>query len=306
MSSHRLRAYIYLILTAAIWGAAGPIIKYTLSGIDPLPFLTYRFTIAAIFSLGFFLLKIKRGKKFRKLRANFPIAVFYGLLAVPIALGILFFGLDNSTVLDLTLIGIIGPLMVTAGGSIFFRDRITRREKAGISIVLLGVLLNSFSPLFRSGSDVRLTGNILLLLFLSADSGSILVAKKAVQKKIVSANLTNLAFIVGAVTLIPIALLAYGLSDLINIITTLPLKYHLGVWYMALLSGNLAYFLYVRGQRSIEVSEAVLFNYLQPLFMVPLAIFWLHESLSTSFVLGGIIIAVGLVIAESKKRRYNT
>src|SRR3989344_7783264 len=183
MSSHRLRAYIYLILTAAIWGAAGPIIKYTLSGIDPLPFLTYRFTIAAIFSLGFFLLKIKRGKKFRKLRANFPIAVFYGLLAVPIALGILFFGLDNSTVLDLTLIGIIGPLMVTAGGSIFFRDRITRREKAGISIVLLGVLLNSFSPLFRSGSDVRLTGNILLLLFLSADSGSILVAKKKKPKK---------------------------------------------------------------------------------------------------------------------------
>src|SRR3989344_9141266 len=148
MSSHRLRAYIYLILTAAIWGAAGPIIKYTLSGIDPLPFLTYRFTIAAVFSLGFFLYKIKRGKKFRKLKANFPLALFYGILAVPLALGILFAGLDKSTVLDLTLIGVIGPLVVTGGGALFFRDRITRREKIGIALVLSGVLLNFFFPLF--------------------------------------------------------------------------------------------------------------------------------------------------------------
>jgi len=69
---------------------------------------------------------------------------------------------------------------------------------------------------------------------------------------------------------------------------------------MALLSGNLAYYLYVRAQKTIEVSEAVLFNYLQPLFTIPLAIFWLGESLSTSFIIGAIIIAFGLVIAEYK------
>ena len=245
-------------------------------------------------------------RNLKKLKANFPLALLYGILAVPLALGILFAGLDKSTVLDLTLIGIIGPLMVTGGGALFFHDRITRREKIGIVIVLFGVILNSFFPIFRAESNVRLTGNLLLLLFLFADSGSILVAKRAVQKKIMSANLTNLAFIVGAATLVPLAIFVYGTNNLVNIITSLPLKYHLGVWYMALLSGNLAYYLYVRGQRSIEVSEAVLFNYLQPIFMVPLAIFWLGESLSTSFILGGIIIAVGLVIAETKKRNVKS
>ena len=46
-----------------------------------------------------------------------------------------------------------------------------------ISIVLLGVLLNSFFPIFTSHST-RLTGNLLLLVYLLADGSSILIAKK--------------------------------------------------------------------------------------------------------------------------------
>lgn len=306
MNPKRLRAYIILISVAAIWGAAGPIIKFTLQGIDPLPFLTYRLIIASIFSLTFFLLKIRRGKKFKRLRANFPIVFLYGFLAVPLGLGILFFGLDNTTVLDLTLIGVIGPIAVTAGGALFFRDRITKKEKIGISIVLLGVIFNSFIPLFGAGSGVRFTGNILLFLYLVSDVASILISKRLVQKKIKPANLTNLAFIIGALILTPLTLIFYGAENFINTLLVLPLKYHLGVWYMALISGNLAYYLYVRGQRTIEVSEAVLFNYLQPLFMIPLAVFWLNESISFSFMVGALIIAIGLIVAQYKNKLYNS
>ena len=303
MTERRLRAYIYLLLVAGIWGAAGPIIKFTLQAIDPLPFLAYRFTIAAIFSIIFFLVKIQKGKKFNKIRANLPLALLYGFLAVPLALGILFVGLDKSTILDFTLISVIGPLIVTAGGAYFYHDHITHKEKIGISIVLIGVTLSSFIPLLKNLSDLKLTGNLLLLLYLLADGGSILLAKHLVQKKIKSANLTNLAFIVGVFITVPLAILSYGGNNLVNSIINLPFKYHLGVWYMALISGNLAYYLYVRGQRSIEVSEAVLFNYLTPIFGIPLAIFWLHESMSTSFMLGAGVIAIGLVIAEYKKRK---
>ncbi len=306
MNSRRLQSYLFLLTVALIWGVASPVIKFTLQGIDPLPFLAYRFAIAAIFSLIFFAIKIKQGKKFNRLKAHLPFALLYSLLAVPIGLGILFFGLDKTTVLDLTLIGVVGPLLVTVGGAYFFRDHITHREKIGISIVLVGVLFNSFFPIFRSASDVRLTGNILLLVYLLADASSVLMAKRAVRYKIKSSNLTNLAFIVGAVTVIPLAIFLYGANNLVASITTLPLKYHLGVWYMALLSGNLAYFLYVRAQRTIEVSEATLFSYLQPVFMIPLAIFWLGESLSASFTIGAIIIAIGLFIAETKRRNVKT
>ncbi len=297
----RIRAYLFLIVVAAIWGSAGPIIKYTLSGVPPLPFLAYRFTISAIISLFFFLYKIKRGKKFKRFRANFPLVVLYGFLAICLSLGILFVGLTKSSVLDLTLVSIFGPLMVTLGGALFFKDHITKREKIGIIIVLLGVILNSLIPNLQDKNQARLTGNILLFLYLLADSSSILVSKKLVKNKVKSTNLVNFAFILGAITFIPLSFLFYGKKSLVEILINLPLKYHLGVWYMAILSGTVAYNLYIRACRSIEVSEAVLFNYLQFFFMVPLAIFWLKEKPSIEFILGGLIILIGLIISEYKK-----
>jgi drug/metabolite transporter (DMT)-like permease len=301
MISVRHKAYLYLIAVSAIWGAAAPVIKYTLEGIDPLPFLAYRFFIASILSIIIFGYKIYKGKKFRQFKANFNMVIVYGFLAVPFALGVLFFGLDKTTVLDLTLVGVIGPMIVTAGAAVFFRDRITKRERIGIAILLIGVIFNSLFPIIKN-NDVRLTGNLMLLLYLLADSSSILIAKKAVRKKMKSVNLTNFAFIIGAIVFIPAAIFQYGFTGTATMITTLPLKYHLGVWYMAILSGNLAYYLYVRGQRSIEVSEAVLFNYLQPIFTIPLAVLWLGEELTPHFIFGALLIALGLYVAEKKHK----
>jgi drug/metabolite transporter (DMT)-like permease len=302
MTSHRIRAYIYLLIVAAIWGAAGPVIKFTLRGIDPFPFLSYRLALASIFSIIFFLVK---GIKLPKTKDALLLVIFYGLLAVPLALGSLFTGLNRSTVLDLTLIGAIGPLVVLAGGAILFHDHITRREKLGVIIVLVGVFINAFYPLIANNSDTRLTGNIFLLLFLFSDTASTLVAKKSVRAKIPPQTLSNFAFILGALTIIPITLVNCGAENLINSIVTLPFKYHLGVWYMALISGSLAYFLFIAGQKSIEVSEAILFSYLQPLFSVPLAILWLGESITKSFIVGGTLIAIGIIIAEYKWARNN-
>lgn len=296
-----MRAYIYLILVAAIWGCASPIIKFTLGGLDPLPFLAYRFLIAGIISVFIFSYKLSKGKKFKHFKANFGKVVIYGILAVPLALGILFAGLDKTTVLDLSLIGVIGPMVVTLGASLFFHDRITKREKLGISIVLAGAVLNSLYPLLGK-NDTQLTGNILLLIYLFSDAGSVLLAKKAVRKKIKSENLTNFAFIIGALVFVPMVIITRGVSNFTQTILTLPLKYHLGVWYMAIVSGNIAYFLYVRAQRSIEVSEATLFNYLQIVFTVPLAIFWLREQLSIHYLIGAALIVIGLFVAEKKKR----
>lgn len=301
MSPRRVKAYLILLSVVVIWGVAGPVIKFTLNGIDPLPFIVYRLAISSVISIIFFALKIKRGKKFRRLRSHFPLAVLYGTLAVTLALGSLFYALKDTTVLDLTLVSVLDPLIALTGGALFFKDHITKKQKVGILVVIIGVILNSFFPLFHAGAGVRFTGNILLFVYLFSDSTSILIAKRSLRFKIKSSNLTNLAFIVGFVTLLPIVIYTYGAGNLIHIITTLPLKYHLGVWYMALISGSLAYYLYVRGERTLDVSEAVLFNYLQPVITIPLAIFWLNETLSLHYVVGAIIIAAGLVIVEFKR-----
>jgi drug/metabolite transporter (DMT)-like permease len=74
---------------------------------------------------------------------------------------------------------------------------------------------------------------------------------------------------------------------------------------MAVLSGNLAYYLNNLGQRTIEVSEAAPFSYLYPIFSAILAVFLLGDRLTPTIIVGSIIIFIGVFLAEWKKRRYN-
>jgi len=298
MNPHRLRAYLYLLLVTAIWGVAGPIIKFTLSGISPLLFLAYRLAISAVFSI---LLIVFFGLKLPKPKQNLPLTFLYGLIAFPLALGALFLGLEKTTVLDMSLITLVGPLLVMVGGVIFFRDHVTFREKIGVAFLISGIVFTTISPIIMDHETLKLSGNLFIVLFLFTDSLAALIAKRLVQKKIPPLTLTNLGFIIGALTIIPPTILFYGHSQTITFIFSLPLKYHLGVWYMALLSGTLAYFLYILGQKSIEVSEAGLFRYLMPLFSVPLAVIWLNEKITLHFIIGALLILVGIIIAEYKQ-----
>ena len=58
MNPYRLRAYILLIAVSVIWGVAAPVIKFTLRGIDPISFLTYRFFLAAVLGILFVALAV--------------------------------------------------------------------------------------------------------------------------------------------------------------------------------------------------------------------------------------------------------
>jgi drug/metabolite transporter (DMT)-like permease len=73
---------------------------------------------------------------------------------------------------------------------------------------------------------------------------------------------------------------------------------------MAVFSGALAYFLYTKAQKTIEISEANLFTYLSPFFAAPLAFFWLHESVTPFLIVGSAVTASGILIAELKPHHH--
>lgn len=294
-------AYLALIATAGIWGAAGPVIKFTLGGIPALPFLTYRFALASILALLFVPfggLRLPRDGKTRVL------AVLYGFVTSTVALGLLFLGLEKTTVLDMTLLAMVGPLLVVAAGELFFRERISRHEKIGIGIALAGTLLTVMEPLLRNGTALpQLEGNLLIILSLLAGTASAVLVKDLMRRGVSAFPLTNLSFIIGFLTILPLTLFEGELPQMIETIRRLELPYHLGVIYMALFSGSLAYTLWARAQRTVPIGEAAIFAYLYPLFSAPLAIFWLGEKITIPFAVGAGVIAVGVFIAESKKRQ---
>lgn len=296
--SPRVKAYVMLIVVAAIWGIASPVIKYTLNQFDPLTFLTYRFgisTILAIVIFSIFGFNVPKNKK------TFWTMLLYGFITSTVSLGLLFLGLNNTTVLNSSLITLISPLVISMAGVVFLKETITKREKLGMGIAVFGTFLTLIGPILQNfGGSSGITGNLLVLGYVLSASVGVIIGKKLLRAGVKPITLANFSFIVGFLTLLPFAIFS-GFS--LKAIYDIPYTYHLGVFYMAILSGSFAYYLSNRAQKSIEVSEASVFSYLHPLFAAPLAVLWLGEKITPVFIIGAIIIAIGVTIAEMKKKR---
>lgn len=300
MNPSRLKAYILLTIVTVIWALAEPIIKFTLGGFSPLIFLTYRFGLASIVSIACFFIFGFRIPKDTKTRLEIGL---YGLVTTTFSLGLLFFGLEKTTVLDTLLITLINPLLVSIAGIKFLKEHVTVKEKLGMGIALVGTVLTVIEPFLQNGHNLsRFSGNILILLYLLFATVGVILAKRLLRKDVDPLALTNTSFVIGFITLLPFAL-PQILASKFQVLSSPSWPYHLGVIYMAFMSGTLAYFLSNKAQKTIEVGEAAVFSYLYPIFSTPLAVLWLGEKITPLFIIGGIIIAAGVAVAEIKKKR---
>lgn len=297
----RLKAYILLLIVAVIWGIAGPVIKITLGSIPPDLFILYRFLISAIISLTIF---IFNGIKLPKDKTSLIELFTYCLLNSSISLGLLFWGTSKTSLLDMSLISLFGPLLLVTAGYFFLKDRITKREKIGTLIAFIGALIIGISPLIGSTTgDGRLFGNILIFLSLVSGATCGVLSKRLMRNGVSPPMLANLSFVVGFLTILLFVTIFHPLSYLLNSIDYLSPSVWLGIFYMAAISGNVAYILNNIGQKTIELSEAAPFAYLYPIFSGFLAIILLGDKLTLPIAIGSLITLAGVFLAEWKKAR---
>lgn len=298
MKTARVRAYLMLLVVAIIWGIASPIIKFTLDVFSPAVFLTYRYAISTLLALIFIYFG---GLNFPKSIQNKLWLLLYAFLNGVLALGMLFFGMKNTTVLDMSLITLLLPLSVSLAGFYYLREKITKKEKIGMTIAILGTAITIIEPLvINGGNQIEFSGNLLIFGYVVNATICAVIAKKLLRNNTQPMTLVNTTFMIGFVSFL-IYTLSQNLISIPQILAT-PLKYHLGVWYMAIVSGTLAFYLSNKAQKTIEISEQSLFSYLSPIFAMPIAVLWLGEKITPIFVVGAIIITVGVAIAEVKAR----
>ena len=70
------------------------------------------------------------------------------------------------------------------------------------------------------------------------------------------------------------------------------------ILYMAVFGSIIAFTAYQVAQKHLEASQVSIFSYLTPLVAVPLAFLWLKEQLGVWFLIGAVVIGIGVIIAE--------
>ncbi|MFA5776279.1 MAG: DMT family transporter [Patescibacteria group bacterium] len=321
--SQEFYALLAMLAATAIWGFAPPIIKYTLDFIPVYSFLFYRFLIVCLVLFPFVYMELRRQNVSLK---EFPALAISGLTGQT-SLVILFLGLKYTSSLEVAVIGVIAPLLMVVAGHYFFNERVNKKIQVGLVITSLGTLVLAIGPLLDSNSvssttGSRIWGNILIIIYNLFWVVHVLWSKRIrgenshaidqtakffgipiPRKKYSSQLVTGVSFYIGLVSMIPLYILeSSGRLGVVNFnIINLNLNGWIGLLYMALLSSIVAYGLFEWSLKYLKVTDTVIFSYISPIFTLPAAFFILGELPTKGIILGSIVIALGILVAERKK-----
>lgn len=311
MPKKRLLAYSLLILTSAIWGIAGPVIKHTLQFIPPFTFLFWRFLLSSLIFLPSFFVLVKKEKE--NLKTLLPI-IPLGFLGIPLCLTFIFLGFERTTALDGSILSSLAPIFIVLAGVLFLKENVSKIELLGLTITISGLIVMVSQPLLEEGgfNPKNILGNILIVISNIVWTAYVIFSKIEFKKHS-PFIITAVSFFTGVIAIFPLALIeqltiidwqksVYLSPQPLFYINPKGLE---GLLYMTFLSSAVAYFAFETGLRLIEASEATLFAYLQPIFAMPVAIFWLKEKITLPFIIGAIIITFGVFLSEFYRPKLN-
>lgn len=291
-----------ILVANLIWGASAPITKITLVEISPSTFLFLRMFMGTIILLPFaWVYRVK-------MTMHEQLFVFLsGFFGVFLNIILFYGGMPAIPSINAPMIGAIGPLMLALLARVLLKERLSSPKYIGMGLGFVGVLCISVLPiLFPTATDVLgiqsvfgtspLMGNIAMVLATLSGVLGVLFIKPITH--IPGHIIAFWQFAISSAFAFPLAL-SEGISTQIHAIG---FNSAIGIVYAGLLSSVVAYTLYNQGLHRIAASESSLFSYISPIAAVVVAVPLLHEYPSRWFIIGSILVAFGVWVAE---RRHN-
>ena len=276
---------------AAIWGGMYVVSKVVLEIIPPFTLVSLRLL------LGILTLAIVTSMRgFPKFSRNqFLQVVGIGFVGYGISLSLQFLGTKLSTAANGSLVTSATPAFVLLFAWVLLKEKITVRRLVALLLATLGVVA-VIDPRSAQLNPELFFGN--LLLFGAAITWalySVLVRKMTQSLDVLPFSL--IAFLGGLPVTIPAA--AWELNTLG--VGEISLGVVGGVLFLGVISTALAMILWNTAFAVLDASAASLTFFAQPVVGTFLGWLFLGERITSLFILGGILIGLGLVISSTEK-----
>ncbi len=283
-----LPGYVAAASCVLIWGANYSIAKRALLEIDPLAIACTRAAAGVLF-FGLVLLA-RRGRQ--GLRHGLLRSAPLGLLGV-FANQLLFMtGLKRTSAAhSAILIGML-PVFVLLISAVGRQERVSALKLGGILVAFAGVCLIALEH--GVGLEhASLQGDLLTLAGVLSFAGYTVLGKP-VLREIGPLDATALAFLTGGTAILLVTVPAAARQDWRSVSAA-------GLVCLAavvLLSTLAAYVLYYFAVARLDPSKVAAFMYLQPVVASLIAFFLAGERFSVTFLCGGVLVLVGVMLAE--------
>ncbi|MCR5469756.1 MAG: DMT family transporter [Prevotella sp.] len=301
-SNNRLLYHLVAFIVVAIWGSTFVFTKLLLlGGLTPAQIFTLRFTIAYLLLLGYSLLvRQPEGRPFRWLSDNWRDELL--MVALGITGGSLYFLAENTsmnytTTTNTSLIVSLSPLVATFLISLFYQSqRLNRLQCVGSLMAALGVVA------------VVLNGHFVLHLSPLGDSLAFCAALcwGFYSLMMIRANqrydtlfITRKVFFYGLVSMIPYFIVYPGLN--VSIVLHQPsLLWNL--LFLSCVASMLCYLAWNWVLKKLGAVTATNYIYFNPVTTILFAWAILSEQITIYFILGTVLILVGMYLADKRKK----
>ena len=283
------KGYIFLVVVFFLYGSLYVANKFLLQSIPTFTLLLLR-QLIAIAVLGIFAYK-KGLKKIKKEHIKY--FLLFGALGYFVAVGLQTLATTLMNASLSALLNSINPIFISVFAVIILKEKMTVNKIIGMCLSLIGVVC----VIGISGDGVNIFGILFSVISVALWSLSSVFARK-VSTEYSSEQLTVTSFAFS----VPFYVVA-SIVELQHQTVTFTPKSILIILYLGVLCTGLGYFLWNRSLSMIDASICSLFYPLQPLFAAILGILILHEVITMNFVIGAVLISIGVVIGLIGKRK---
>jgi RarD protein len=282
---------VYAVLLVQSLMASGThlVAKVVVNAVDA-PTLTLIRCLVSVAGMG--LLLLFSGHRISIRREDYRLILVLSLLAIPINQFFFLYGIRFTTAANAALLYATTPAIVLLLSRVFLGERLTRKKVAGVALAFTGVVV----VILERGPDASLEyvyGNLIIFLAVIAWSTYTAYGKRLIAKY-GPIGASSVTLIVGTALFIPIGIfpaLAFPYE-------TLSAANWLQILYLGIVTSVLAYVLWYYALSRAEAGKVALFTNLQPILTTVLAVALLGQTVTVMFVLGGIIVLSGVVLAQ--------
>lgn len=288
------RAYVALFLIASLWGTFPATAKIALDDIPPTLMTAVRCAIAAAFLS---LLVSRSG--FHAARELTPDAVraFFvlGVSGLVVSTQISYWGIYTTTAANAAILQATAPVMVALGARAYLGERLRARQRVGVGISMLGVLLVvTGGRLAELAPDELRLGDFLTLIALVGWTVYTVYGKRVLAGH-APALTTAAAYVCGTLVLLPVAVVTAPLTPrprLGSLVAWSVLLYHA-------LAGAVAHLWWYAAVERVGPSRAAIFMNVTPVVGIAMAALLIGEEIGvwqvggTAMVLAGVALTTG-------------
>lgn len=288
------KAYHSLVTSGALWGLAPLFYKQSLAVVGMVLFLAIRF------SLGATMLYASERKKFVKLSLKMLLIVIVFAIFDTLIVNLVYsFGIQRTTILHASMIGLIGPFLVYFLAAVMLKEKPHRIVIIGGLIAVFGLAIVIFSSTQDvSTSSQALLGDAVLLVNVLIGAFTIIFARKILSKK-KSIPPEQLGFIEYAVSAIPLVILVVA-SGSWQAVPTIAITTWGWIAAATVISGVIPVIMYYRSAKRLRAERLADITFISPVVASCVGVVFLGEKLSTGFVIGTSLVVVGLLVSHKK------